>query len=41
LEFKGAKTVSMGLGEVVYFPNIEWEEDEDESDEDSETEDEE
>lgn len=34
-EFKGAKTDSMGLGEVVYFPNIEWE-DEDEFEEDEE-----
>lgn len=33
-EFKGAKTDSMGLGEVVYFPNIEWENDGEELEED-------
>lgn len=34
-EFKGAKSDSMGLGSVVYFPSIEWEED-DEFEEDKE-----
>lgn len=35
-EFKGVKTDSMGLGEVVYFPNIEWEDDDEEFEEDEE-----
>ena len=35
-EFKGAKIDSMGLGEVVYFPNIEWEHEDEEFDEDEE-----
>lgn len=35
-EFKGAKTDSMGLGEVVYFPTIDWEEDEEEQFEEDE-----
>lgn len=37
-----AKTDNMGQGTVIYFPNIEWEEDEDdEDDEESDNEDEE
>lgn len=35
-EFKGAKTEAMGMGEVVYFPKIEWEDDDDEFEEDEE-----
>lgn len=35
-EFKGAKTDSMGLGEVVYFPKIEWEDDDEEFEEEEE-----
>lgn len=35
-QFKGAKTDSMGLGEVIYFPNIEWEDDDEELEEDEE-----
>lgn len=32
--FMGAKSDSMGLGTVIYFPNIEWEEVEDQFEED-------
>lgn len=40
--FMGAKSDSMGLGMVIYFPNIEWEEIEDQDeDEDFDEEDEE
>ena len=28
-----AKTDDMGLGTVIYFPNVEWEEDEDDEEE--------
>lgn len=39
--FMGAKSDSMGLGTVVYFPNIEWEEVEEQFEEDFIEEDEE
>ncbi len=32
--FMGAKSDSMGLGTVIYFPNVEWEEIEDQFEED-------
>ncbi len=39
--FMGAKSDSMGLGTVIYFPNVEWEELEDQFEEDFVDEDEE
>lgn len=35
-EFKGAKIDSMGLGEVIYFPKIKWEDDDSEEFEEDE-----
>lgn len=38
--FMGAKSDSMGLGLVIYFPEIEWEDSDDEDDEDEDFEEE-